>query len=206
MRALEALALPALERLAGSTGEPGLSDPVPAEALRRHTDWLRAHRGRLEWLLEQGRRAANRGSWSERELRGLRALDQAYGGPGGYYLNLYGPPGTFPSVSAADLLAPEEDPGAKGIALPDLRGRVAFVGYQELDIPQQTVDETRLQPGRCGSKLTTSAAASVSVMTVKMMSAAPSAVIRVSRCADARATHARGVPAPTRRRRLSRRL
>ena len=134
MRALEALALPALERLAGSAGESGPSDLIPAEALRRHIDWLHANRGRLGWLLEQGQHA-NRGGWSEQELRPLRALDQAYGGPDGYYLNFYGPAGTFPTISAADLLAPE-DPGPKDLASPDLRGRVVFVGYQELNVPQ----------------------------------------------------------------------
>ena len=135
MRALEALALPALERLAGSTGELGPpSDLVPAEVLRRHIDWLHAYRGRLGWLPEQGQHA-DRGGWSEQEMRLLHALDQAYGGPDGYYLNFYGPPGTFPTISAADLLAPD-DPGPKGLAPPDLRGRVVFVGYQELDIPQ----------------------------------------------------------------------
>ena len=135
MRALEALALPALERLAGSAGELGPpSDLVPAEALRRHIDWLHTYRGRLWWLSEEGQHA-DRGGWSEQELRLLHALDQAYGGPDGYYLNFYGPPGTFPTVSAADLLAPD-DPGPKGLAPPDLRGRVVFVGYQELEVPQ----------------------------------------------------------------------
>jgi class 3 adenylate cyclase len=83
----------------------------------------------------------------------LRALDQAYGGPDGYYLNFYGPPGTFPTVSAADLLAPEENPEASGLALPDLRGRVVFVGYQELDIPQASDSFPTAFPSRHGVDL-----------------------------------------------------
>ena len=37
----------------------------------------------------------------------LRALARAYRGPDAYYLNFYGPPGTFPSISVADLPVPE---------------------------------------------------------------------------------------------------
>src|SRR5690242_7150587 len=70
----------------------------------------------------------------------------------------------------------------------------------------QRVEETRLQPPGSGSKLTTSIAASVAVATVRMTSAAPSAVARASRCAAARARNSRGVPAPTRRRITSPRL
>src|SRR3954451_7192448 len=48
--------------------------------------------------------------------------------------------------------------------------------------------------------LTTSIAASVSVATIRMAATAPSAAVRSSRCADARARNSLGVPAPTRRR------
>src|SRR3954463_11075089 len=70
----------------------------------------------------------------------------------------------------------------------------------------QSVEESRLQPGGSGSKLTTSIATSVPVVTTRMTSAALSADARTSRCADARARNSRGVPAPTSRRMTSPRL
>ena len=76
----------------------------------------------------------------------------------------------------------------------------------ELGAVYQSVEESRLQPGGSGSKLTTSIATSVPVVTTRMTSAAPSADARTSRCADARARNSRGVPAPTSRRMTSPRL
>jgi Resolvase, N terminal domain len=70
----------------------------------------------------------------------------------------------------------------------------------------QSVEESRLQPGGSGLKLTTSIATSVPVVATRMTSAAPSADARTSRCADARARNSRGVPAPASRRMTSPRL
>jgi hypothetical protein len=77
---------------------------------------------------------------------------------------------------------------------------------KDIDRAYQAVAESRLQPCRWGPKLTTSTAASVSVMTVRTMRAAPSGIVRTSRCADARAASSLGVPAPTRKRMISPRL
>src|SRR5689334_12995028 len=70
----------------------------------------------------------------------------------------------------------------------------------------QRVEESRLQPGGSGWKLTTSSATSVPVATRRTTSTAPSAVASTSRCAAAPATNSRGVPAPTRRRMIRPRL
>jgi uncharacterized membrane protein YczE len=70
----------------------------------------------------------------------------------------------------------------------------------------QRVEETQVQSDGSGWKLTTSIAASVPVATARMASAAPSAVARTNRCAEARARNSRGVPAPTRSRITSPRL
>ena len=67
------------------------------------------------------------------EAQALRALARVYRGPEAYYISFYGTPGTIPSYSAADLLVPDR---ADAIPADELRGRVVFVGFQELDIPQ----------------------------------------------------------------------
>ncbi len=128
-RALEVLALPALGRLAASTGQPLAAAGTPAEMLARRTGWFRAQA------------AAHDGGISEFELAGLTAddartlaaLQHVYRGANGYYLNFYGPSGTFPSLSAADLLIPEPGHATSPV---DLNGRAVFVGWQELTVPQ----------------------------------------------------------------------
>ena len=128
-RALEVLALPAIERLANVTEEHLRTRPHPAEALDQTTGWFRAQVA----APDGGVSAHELGRLSAADASALRALSRVYRGPNAYYLNFYGPPGTFPSVSMADLLVPEP-----GLPAPDtdLRGRVVFVGYQELGIPQ----------------------------------------------------------------------
>jgi adenylate cyclase len=127
VRALEAMALPALRRLGERAADaPASSGLSPSEALASLTGWFRQRTatvpGGLDGLAPD-----------DADRRLLHALQRVYRGPDHYYLSFYGPPGTFPSVSAADLLAPEPHGSRR---LPDLAGRVAFVGYQELDIPQ----------------------------------------------------------------------
>lgn len=128
VRALELLALPGLANLMRATEKRIPADLSPAQRLERLTGWFRAQV------------AAPDGGISESELArvgasdalALRALSRAYRGPNAYYLNIYGPAGTVPSLSAAALLAPEPD---RPPVTADLRGRVVFVGYQELAIP-----------------------------------------------------------------------
>ncbi|HEX6012379.1 MAG TPA: CHASE2 domain-containing protein, partial [Geminicoccaceae bacterium] len=129
VRALEALALPAMGKLAAAGGEIVPPATPPAEALRRYTTWFRSQPA--DGL--EGLRRAGLLSTGEQGL--LAALERVYRGPDHHYLGFYGPSGTFPSLSAADLLAPE--PRGRGAARAvDLGGRVVFVGYQELAIPQ----------------------------------------------------------------------
>ncbi len=97
--------------------------------LSRFTGWFRAQV------------KAEDGGLSDAELERLppedalavHALTSTYRGPEAYYLNLYGPPGSFVSVSAADLLVPD---ATDRISEDVLRGRVVFVGWQELASPQ----------------------------------------------------------------------
>ena len=70
----------------------------------------------------------------------------------------------------------------------------------------QRVDETRSQPDGSGWQVTTSIAVSVPEAMMRTTSAAPLAVARASRCAEARARNSRGVPAPTSRRMIRPRL
>jgi adenylate cyclase len=64
------------------------------------------------------------------EQRGaLRALVAAYAGDATRYFNLYGPPGTVQAVRYERLLAGDD--------LPNLQGKVAFVGLAEYSQPEQ---------------------------------------------------------------------
>jgi adenylate cyclase len=65
----------------------------------------------------------------------LRALMDYYAGDSIRHLNFYGPPGTFPMVSYADVLA-EAQRGA-GHAFDQIRGRTAIVGYVDLTTEQR---------------------------------------------------------------------
>ena len=119
-RALEALALPALARLPGAVPP---EDLAPSELLRHFAERLPEAAPAALALPDDGAATA------------LRALARTYQGPNTYYLNFYGPPGTFRSLSAAELLLGEPmwRESAGGL---DLRDSVVFVGYQELAIPQ----------------------------------------------------------------------
>src|SRR5215213_8169271 len=131
MRALEVLALPALARLARNTQEPLSAALPPTELLARYTGWFRAQ----VTAADGGVSATELAQLSVADAATLRALTRAYRPPSEHYLNFYGVPGTFPSISVADLLVPEAD-GARTAPIPDLRGRVVFVGLQELASPQ----------------------------------------------------------------------
>lgn len=128
-RALEVLALPSLMRLAQATEEPLPTDLPRAELLNHYTGWFRAQVATADGGLSHAELA--RLDAGDAQL--LEALSRLYRGPDAYYLNFYGPPGTIASISAADLLVPDAL-----TRLPDdaLRGRVVFVGLQELAIPQ----------------------------------------------------------------------
>jgi len=59
----------------------------------------------------------------------LRALVRAYAGSASNYFNLHGPPGTIQAIRYERLVA--------GKDLPDLRGKVVFVGLAEYAQPEQ---------------------------------------------------------------------
>ncbi len=66
---------------------------------------------------------------AQRDRRILEALARVRRGPAYYYASFYGPPGTLPSYSIADLLI---EPAKQ----PAVAGRTVFVGQQELRIAQ----------------------------------------------------------------------
>lgn len=129
VRALEVLSLDAMERFSAAVGRPVPAGASPSEALGHAIASFRAGMSQLGPALETA------AGLTAREGELLEALARVYRGPEGYYLNLYGPPGSFASESAANLLLPA--PGlTAGPALLDLEGKVVFVGYAELDMPQ----------------------------------------------------------------------
>ena len=69
------------------------------------------------------------------QRRALDALVDLYTGPSTRYLNFYGPPGTFPIVGYADLLADAQRGGGPSFAL--IHGKTAIVGYLDLTTGQR---------------------------------------------------------------------
>jgi adenylate cyclase len=65
----------------------------------------------------------------------LRALLDVYTGEPTRYLNFYGPAGTFPMVSYADVLADAQRDG--GATFERIRGKTAIVGYVDLTTRQR---------------------------------------------------------------------
>jgi adenylate cyclase len=65
----------------------------------------------------------------------LRALVDMYTGEATRYLNFYGPPGTFPIVDYADLLADAQRGGGKSFEL--IRGKTVILGYLDLTTEQR---------------------------------------------------------------------
>jgi adenylate cyclase len=130
-RALEALALPTLVRLAAAAGREGPGELPPGELLQRHIDWFRAQTSAGGRWAELAAAAAP----SAAETRAVEALARTYRGRNAHYLNFYGPSGAFRSISAADLLIPDAE-RRRPAEIADLQGKVAFVGYQELAISQ----------------------------------------------------------------------
>lgn len=66
----------------------------------------------------------------------LRALAALYEKPDLRYLNLYGPPGTITTIPYQAVVRAGRDKTAND-DLPDLRGKIVFVGYSDLHDPGQ---------------------------------------------------------------------
>lgn len=125
VRVLETLAFEPLHRFALALGREVGAELGPAERLLRLVELYRQEGHRLTPGL------AMVAGLSRRELDLLAALARVHNGPEAYYLNFYGPPGSFLSISAADLLLPDSGYAADP-RLADLEGRAAFIGYAEL--------------------------------------------------------------------------
>lgn len=117
VRALEAAALPILERVAAGAGWP----PPPAESPRaRREHLLRAF---LASEPELWRALVH----EERERRLLEGLRRAFSGSGELVLDFFGPPGTVRHRSLAALLTEDGPDDARLLA-----GAVVFVGPLDL--------------------------------------------------------------------------
>ncbi len=73
---------------------------------------------------------------------GLRALVHAYAGPPSRYFNLHGPPGTLQAIRYERLVG--------GRDLPDLRGKVVFIGLAEYEQAEQYEHFATVWPDRGG--------------------------------------------------------
>ncbi|HMR32440.1 MAG TPA: adenylate/guanylate cyclase domain-containing protein [Geminicoccaceae bacterium] len=109
-RALEVLALPALDRWADSAGLVPPGGSAASRRARLVEAWLAVAEAPPATLAE-----------GDRLL--LEALRRVETGPAQHHLDFFGPPGTVPSISLLGLLS--------GAAGPDLAGRTVFVGAQE---------------------------------------------------------------------------
>lgn len=119
---LESLARPGITTLGD------LSPAAGAGALR---DLMRSLRSTLAADGATGARIA-RGPEQDRPLNSgsglppvLRALVELYRGPNVRYLNFYGPPGTITTIPYQAIIN-------AGAEVPDLSGKVVFVGYSDL--------------------------------------------------------------------------
>ena len=81
----------------------------------------------------------------------LQALLDSYTGDATRYLNFYGPPGTFPIVDYADLLADAQRGG--GPSFGQVRGKTAIVGYLDLTTEQRDDHYPTVFSSRDGVKL-----------------------------------------------------
>jgi adenylate cyclase len=137
--ALQRHALPALGAWTGllaAAGAPGATiaaltqaaRPAGAETL---VDAMIALRGAFRADPELGARLRSRlagAALDPATRRLLAALIALYDGPDGRYLNFYGPPGQVRTIPVHRLL----DDGADAAPLPDLAGKVVFIGRSEL--------------------------------------------------------------------------
>jgi adenylate cyclase len=153
--AVQLYALPLYERwreLLAEAGAEGLDD-LPAGAAIRRPEEVRMVMGRFRQLFlsdpalaerVRSRLDAGDGAGADAGAPLLRALVALYAGARDRYLNFYGPPGTIPTIPYARLVATEAQGGFVPVGLaaadgsvPDLQGRVVFVGYSDLFEPDQ---------------------------------------------------------------------
>ena len=153
--AVQLYALPLYERwreLLADAGAEALDDLPDGAAIRR-AEQVRMVMGRFRqlFLSDPGLAERMRARLDEAATTGgdaaaplLRALVALYAGARDRYLNFYGPPGTIPTIPYARLVATEAQGGFVPVGLaeaadgvPDLHGRVVFVGYSDLFEPDQ---------------------------------------------------------------------
>jgi len=72
---------------------------------------------------------------SAKNIRVFRSLNIMYAGPDNRYLNFYGPPGTITTIPYNDIINGENS--ITGSALPDLNGKMIFIGFSDLYDPGQ---------------------------------------------------------------------
>ena len=102
--------------------------PGAAEALRQTMHTLRerlASDGSAGARLALGAASADAATLPSAAISPARALIGLYQGPNVRYLNFYGPPGTITTVPYQAVINGDHD-------LPDLAGKVVFVGYSDL--------------------------------------------------------------------------
>ena len=86
---------------------------------------------RIENILSTG----NTNQMNPEEIKVFRSLNIMYSGSDNRYLNFYGPPGTITTIPYNDIINGENS--ITGSALPDLTGKVVFVGFSDLYDPGQ---------------------------------------------------------------------
>jgi adenylate cyclase len=77
----------------------------------------------------------NTNQMSAEEIKVFRSLNIMYAGPDNRYLNFYGPPGTITTIPYNDIINGENS--ITGSALPNLSGKVVFIGFSDLYDPGQ---------------------------------------------------------------------
>lgn len=112
--------------------------------------------------------------------RTLHALVDLYTGDATRYLNFYGPPGTFPMVGYADLLADAQRGGGPSFAL--IRGKTAIVGYVDLTTGQRDDHYPTVFSTQDGVKLSGAEILATAISNMQTNSSVkdPSAALRIA--------------------------
>jgi adenylate cyclase len=126
---LERSAAPGIEKLPRSGSEIGRAGDMRRLMQTLHDSF--AQDPGLGERVRDNLATAAQSIHSDRDRRLLAALTGLYAGTDERYLNFYGPPGTIPNIPFNRVLS--DDPGQ----VPDLAGKVVFVGLSDLYDPGQ---------------------------------------------------------------------
>ncbi len=129
--------------VASSAAPPATTLAVPGQ-LREYMRSLRKLFLGQPFLADRIRELAAASDMEPTARRAVEVLASLYGGPDERYTNLYGPPGSIPTVSYQDMVGIDDLATVNGGGVveatgqsKEMAGRTVFVGYSDLFSPDQ---------------------------------------------------------------------